>query len=406
MRGPSQRFDLRPEMRQVMTFALHQALQILQMPQLDLEEWVEAEIEKNPVLDHVDRPIKSKVSDTAQLIADQPTLRDHLLKQTREILFEDDLKIAEYLIDQLDERGYLSSALDGMPFDSDSLLRVLLQIQTFDPPGIFARDLQECLWLQLRNQSYSLAEIIVRDHFEDLLQGRFSLIQKRLRISGADMQKALHRISRLHMHPASSYEKFSNPNLTPDLTIQEIDSGWLLSVGTEDLPPIHICSDYVHLTVYQKEEKKQLRGWVTGAKWLQRCIRRRHDMLREIGKLLIRREKSFLSYSGEITPIDIRELAKILHVHESTAWRAIAGKTLACPRGMVPLQQFFSQSRFESLKNWLQRLIQNEDKSEPLTDESIVRQLQQHGVRCARRTIAKYRKLLHFGSASRRKSIN
>lgn len=404
MKGLGHQIHLRPEMRQVMTFALHQALQILQMPQLDLAEWIESEIEKNPVLDHADRPLKANVPEAAQLIAARPTLREHLLKQTRELLFDDELKIAECLIDQLDERGWLTVSLNEMPFDHETLLRILLQLQTFEPPGIFARDLQECLWLQLRNQCYSLAEIIVRDHFEDLLQSRFTLIEKRLHISSADMQKALHRISRLRMHPSSVYENVTNPNLAADLTIREIDSGWLLSIGTEDLPPINICKDYVHLTVYQKEEKKQLRGWVTGAKWLQRCVKRRHDLLREIGKLLIRREKAFLSHSGEITPIDIRELAQILRVHESTAWRAIAGKTLACPRGMVPLQQFFSQSRFESLKGWLQRLIQNEDKSEPLTDESIMRKLQQHGVHCARRTIAKYRRLLHFGAAARRKS--
>ena len=142
------------------------------------------------------------------------------------------------------------------------------------------------------------------------------------------------------------------------MTITEIDPGFLLKVDEEELPIVEIREDYVALEPSQKEERETLRGWVTSAKWLQRSLLRRRNILRAIGRLLIRRQATFFTEMGEIVPIDIQELASLLNVHESTAWRAVASKTLACPRGLIPLRQFFSESAASKpLKELLHRLI-------------------------------------------------
>jgi RNA polymerase sigma-54 factor len=284
----------------------------------------------------------------------------------------------------------------------------LLILQTFDPPGIGARNLQESLWLQLRTHSYSLAEIIVRDHFNDLLQGRFAAIQKHLHISNGELQKALQRISRLRLRPASKFDDAAASFIVPDLSIREVDSVWMLQIGSEELPSVQIRGEYVDLIKQpiHKEEKSQLRHWVTSGKWLQRCIRRRQETLRIIGHLLIRTQRKFLSETGQIAAMDIQELARILNVHVSTAWRAVARKTLFCSSGLIPLKLFFSSSpKREPIKELIRRAIQSEDNDAPMSDEAIKERLQEKGVRCARRTVAKYRRSLQIGSSTRRKIL-
>jgi len=400
--------DLRSEQRQIMTFALHQALRILQMPELELAEWIQAEIERNPVLEPADRPSKhTNIQNLDPLIAAKPTLREHLIRQSHETFLDlADRQMAKWLIDQLDDRGWFTPALEELPSDIESMNRVLIVLQTFDPPGIGARNLQESLWLQLRAHHYSLAEIIVRDHFDDLIQGRFAAIQKRLRVSSGDLQKALHRIERLSLRPSSKFDDTPHQFIVPDLILKELDSGWQLEVDSQELPIIKIQSNYIDLIpkLSIKEEKSQLRGWITSARWLQRCVKRRREILCTIGKMLIRKQNSFLSRSGDIEPIEIEELAQILNVHQSTAWRAVANKTLACPRGLIPLKQFFSESAKTSpMKDQIRRLIQAEERLHPLSDEEIMKKLQKLGMHCARRTIAKYRRSLQIATAAHRK---
>lgn len=397
--------SLRPERRQIMAFALHQSLQILQMSQLELAERIQAELERNPVLEQRDRTKERVQPSLEPQIPAKTTLREHLLRQMRDTISDEtDQDIAKYLIDQLDERGFLTTPFEEMPFARESILRVLLILQSFDPPGIAARGLQESLWLQLRGKS-PLCETIVRNHFSDLLQGRFTLMQKILRVSMEALQKAVRRIARLRLRPAAAFDNSCPQYLVPDLIIQEIDQGFLLKAGDEELPVLQLRPDYVEMVPQLKnqEEKTQLRGWITGAKWLQRCIQRRRDVLLAIGRLLIRREGAFFSENGEIAPIVMQHLAKALRVHPSTAWRAVANKTLACPRGLVPLRQFFCESSNDSIKDLLRQWIQNENRSQPLTDLDLVRKLQETGICCARRTIAKYRRNLQIASAARRK---
>jgi len=398
-----------PEQRQIMTFALHQALHILQMPQLELAEWIQAEIERNPILEPAERPNHCIAKSIEPLAIAKPTLREHLLLQVQETFTDPaDRQMAEWLIGQLDERGWFCAPKEELPADTESMNRILIILQTFNPPGIGARNLQECLWLQLRDHPHSLAEILVRDHFDDLIQGRFTAIQKKLHFSSGELQKALHSIGRLRLRPASLFDESANHDLIADLIIKEMDGVWMVAVGAEELPIVQIQDKYIDLvpTLQEQEEKKQLRNWIASGRWLLRCIKRRKDMLCSIGRLLVQRQSDFFSQIGSVTPIAIEELAELLNVHLSTAWRAVANKTLACPCGLIALSHFFSESAaIAPIKERICRLIQTEDHSHPLSDEAIMKKLQETGIQCARRTVAKYRRSLQIATASRRKII-
>ena len=382
--------------RQLMTFALHQALRVLQMPQLELAEWMQSEIEQNPLLD----PLEKKSLPAPLDFPAISTLQDLLLAQAREAFSEEDLLVALSLIGELDEKGWITSQI------SPEEEKILKTLQTFDPPGICARNLQECLLLQLqREASHPLGEKLLKEHYEDLLHGRFSLIQKRLHISPPILQEVLSSLARLRFRPAASFDFCPTRPLFPDITIRECDGIWQLQIGEEILPAISLRTDYLTLDL-KGAEKETMRRFATSAKWLQRCLKRRKEVLKIIGHLLVQKQTAWLRLEGEITPISVQELSLILHVHPTTAWRAVSNKVLASPRGMIPLERFFFESAAaQTTKEILKNMILQEDKSNPLTDEELALQLQKKGIDCARRTVAKYRKELSIASAMQRKAL-
>ncbi len=399
----SARLQLSLERRQIMAFALQQSLRILQLSEMELAQWIQEEIESNPLIEEI--PRANSLSMPIPDVAVKPTLREHLLSQARESLLAPQL--AEFLIDQLDEKGFLSISLDEIPWPLDEVEAALAIIQTFDPPGIGARNLQEALLLQLKRNSYSLSEILVRDHFEDLLHSRFKAIQKRLGISPADFSAALNRISKLRMRPAEAFAQEPPSRWIADLIINESEEGWIVQVGEEELPAFRISESYQSLHKQcSEEEKETLKSWHVSARWLSRSIRRRREMLLRIGNLLLKKQALYFETGKGAKPIGIRELAVTLGVHPTTAWRAAANKMLSTPYGTVPLSNFFSESASKDpIKDLLRQLIKQEDKSAPHTDDALSHLLRENGLICARRTVSKYRKFLKIGSATQRKTL-
>ncbi len=371
---------------------MRQALEILQMPQLELSQWLLAEIEKNPLLELDDAP-RGKKRFEGDFPA-KPTLYEHLLKQIRECFSDDgERKEAVLLLQQIDERGFLpESAGDG---------KVISLLQSFDPPGIFARNLQECFLLQLKakGQTKTLAYELVKRCYDDLLHGRFCLIKKKLRAS--NLKETLIQLSRLSLRPAEVFHEEISHQITPDLSIQRIDGGWTLELIEDDLPRFH----RLHIDIEgEKEEREVMRSFKVQAKWIFRSLNRRRKLLQELGRALLCKQAAFLDQKGPLLPIRMQELAQKLEIHESTLSRALHGKFAATPRGIIPLKSLISSDpESTNAKLLLEKLIASEDKSNPLTDDQLANALKEKGIQIARRTIAKYRKILKIASCSQRK---
>lgn len=389
---------LAPERRLMMTFALRQALEILQMPQQELAEWLLQEIEKNPLLEFsAQRPKRAFEGE----IPTPPNLYESLQSQIREH-FPDEAgrKMAEGLLEGLDERGFFCESID-LSVDQRRILGVL---QTFDPPGIFARNLQEALLLQLRAQGKkgSLAYTLVEHCYPDLLHGRYAAIKKRLGLS--DFSGAIGDLARLSLRPAQGFQREVTKPVYPDLQIRKIEEGWTLELIEEEIPPFHIQTQYLDLEAQTEEESEALRTFKTQAKWILRSLNRRRKMLREIGRALIRKQATFLDRKGPLVPLSLRELAGKLGIHESTLSRALAGKYVSTPRGIFPLRFLVeADPGAKNAREVLQILIEGEDKAHPLTDDQLAKEMSLKGFPVARRTVAKYRVQLKIGPAARRK---
>ena len=385
---------LAPERRLVMTFALAQALEILQMPQQELKQWLLEEIEKNPLLE------LDALKGQDRFEKDYPssiTLHEHIAEQIRDH-FPDphDRTIAFHYLHQLDDKGFIPSEIE-----SGGILSVL---QTLDPPGIFARSLQESLLLQLRakGKMESDAYRLIEQCYDDLLHGRFVVIKKKLKVE--DLKEAIQDLAPLSFRPARIFQQEIVQPKTADLQIERIEGGWTLKLLEEDLPEFHIQEEYLSLDVESQEEMEVLRSFKTQAKWIVRSINRRRKLLKDIGRILLHKQAPFFDRKKALVPITMKEMAEKLEVHESTLSRALFGKYVATPRGIVPLKSLITTTQNLSAQEMLQEFVAKEDKTNPLTDEQLADAITKQGVKVARRTISKYRSQLKIGTVSQRKN--
>jgi len=369
--------------RLAMTFSLRQALKLLELPQLELASYLMEEIEKNPLLE-LDKPSPWRAFDPSRVEAPE-TLYNHLMRQIRERF--PDPSAAFSLLEQMDERGYLP------PDTPDS--GTLSALHEFDPPGIFARSLRECLLLQLDPDS--LAYRIVNTCFEELLRGQFKEIRKKM--GTEELPQAIRSLARLALRPADIFRAEPDLPIIPDLSISKIGKTWLIEAEGEDLPQFHLREDYLSLAPESPEERKAIRGWASSGKWLLRSLKRRKSILLAIGASLVKRQADYLDRKGDLQPLSLKELALRIHLHESTLSRALSNKYAATPRGILPLRALLP-SGSDPAKELLQRLIR--DESSPLSDSELAASLENAGHRIARRTVAKYRDQLGIAPSSRR----
>lgn len=391
------RLNLAPERRLIMTFALRQSLEILQMSQLELSQYLQNEIEKNPLLE-LDPPRHKKRFEFD--LPALPTLHEHLQTQIRENFSSPkDRRMAADLVNHLDERGFLTLET------ADA--KILSVLQTFDPPGIFARNLQEALLLQLKakGKENALSFALIQNCFEDLLHGRYTNIKKKLKSS--DLTSAMRDLVHLSFRPANAFKREPSCPIHPDLHISKIEGGWTLQLIEDELPPFHIQTEYLNLEPKIAEERESLREFKTQAKWIFRSLSRRRKLLLDIGRILVCKQSTYLDQKGPLVALTTRELAEKLAIHESTLSRALAGKYASTPRGIIPLRALLSATpAAETAREILERLVSAEDKQNPLTDSELSKALKSNGFCAARRTIAKYRTQLKIGSTSQRKNVS
>ena len=392
-----QRLSPRFETKFALSQALQKSLEILRMPQAELATLIYQEIEKNPFLEldaYSPAPLAHPIPETAAPVS----LRDHLFAQIREAFdLPEEQKIAEEMVGYLDEKGFFTEPLERLTILFNlpvrTLEEMLATLQTFDPPGIFSRHLQEAFLLQLEKES--LCYQLVERCFDDLIHGRYSAMKKKLQTTAPLLREAIQKLARLSTRPASKFQISAAQPIHPDLKISRVDGQWFVESVNELLPKISLKEEYMDVP--------EFRPFRASAKWLIRSISRRKNLLLTIGTYLVRKQGPFLKNLGPRCAISSADLAQQLGVHESTLSRAISDKYIDSPCGLLPFKSLISSPN-DPAKELLQRMILSEDKRRPLTDEQLAEQMKRAGCDVARRTIAKYRKQLEIASAAARKT--
>jgi RNA polymerase sigma-54 factor len=431
----------------LVNFAMKQALHALQLPLLELSAWLATEIESNPVLeiDLVEEPFKEsldtiprerhtvrsqsqeaferrrKEHQENQLTA-TVSLFEHLVNQTRLVFTKQkDLELAELIIGHLNEKGFLDTPLGEIApsVPLEYLQQILEVIQSFDPPGVGARTLQESLLLQLKlkRKENSKAARILAEHFNDLIHNRLPLISHKLHIPTQELASIIEKeIAPLDVNPGCKYSLSPATTILPDLLLLYVEGSWRIEVNTSHLPKFHVAPIYLQAlqnASLGNEEHRYLRQKIIGGKWLHKMIRKRHQTLHGIGTYLLKKQIAFFSGdAATLAPLTTKEVAEELGMHESTIARAVANKYLACPQGLFPLRSLFKQGietrsgakiSNHSLRKILAKAIHEENKQHPLSDEQLSAHFNTLGIPCARRTIAKYRSSLKISPAHKRK---
>lgn len=425
----------------MVTPQMQQALTLLQLPLVELESALDHILEQNPLLERGEwqeerTPREEEVGweegGIPNLPQDSPTEiieRTHvaspslylfLMEQAEEVLSsEEDRSLASLLIGDLDERGFLSTSLPELAIITevplDKLQRVLLHLQRLLPPGLFAKDLQESLLLQLqrRGREGTLAYRLVQEYFPLLLKNQLPKISKALSISLSQLTHLMEKeLSNLNFSPAAKFSSLPSTHPPPDLLILLEGEKLVIRLPEESTPDLRLNPTYLSLLEdpsTPEETKRYLEQKLASAKWLMRNLSERNQTLMKIGLLLVEWQHSFfVSSTGKLLPLTMRKMAEELGLHESTIARAVQGKTLYCPRGFFTLRAFFSSGYSArngeeissiAVKEFLTKLIEEEDKSSPLSDEKLSLMIQKKGIPCARRTVTKYRAQLQIPSA-------
>lgn len=354
------------------------------------------------------------------------SFQDTLLEQLRDTegLDQEQSRAAREIIGNIDDNGYLRSSLKDIAEESNVHLetaeKALKVIQSFDPPGVGARDLRECMLLQLqrRGDNHDVVYKIVQNHLNDLARNHVPAIAKALNISREDVYEAREKIRQLHPYPGSLVNAESADYVAPDVYVYRDDQGELqVSVNNDAAPQLRISSYYLNLLEsdgISKEAKQYIRQKISDSKLLLRALDQRRSTLEEITHILLKHQRDFFD-KGEryIRPLTLQQVADEIGVHETTVSRAIANKYVQTPHGLMSFKRFFTSGvtseggekvSDEQIKARIRDLVEDEDPAKPLSDNKLTKILKDEGLNVARRTVAKYREEMGILSSNLRKS--
>jgi len=455
-------------LQQVLSPQLQQSLLILQTPLLELRNLVQQEMETNPVLeelpdqsradergeaepsadDNFDNEFQKLASldeewrdymaqsasyrsdgsrssreaqDKRQFLFDsipvQDTLQQNLIGQLNQsVLSGSDRKAAELVIGNIDDNGFLQSTPEEMALNSgiprEDFEKMLALIQSFYPRGVGARDLRECLLIQLQRQEKenTLEYKIVSEHMEDLGRRRFPEIARRMGISVEEVQKAAGNIARLNPRPGQVFAAAPQNYVLPDVIVEKVDGEYQITLNNEQIPHLRISNLYKDIIASCNTEgaevKDYIRDKIRSGKFLIRSIHQRQQTIFNIAQQIVSRQRDFLEHGpSHLKPMIMREVADAVGVHETTVSRAVSGKYMATPQGVFEMKYFFTSgyqtATGESLSNISVKeaildLVKHENGSAPLSDHEMVEILGERGIPIARRTVAKYRDELNI----------
>ena len=466
---------------------LYQAMDLLYMPLLDLQQHLKQELLGNPFLELVEPEEETEVPLAEEAKEDKKEAEANDEPNWEEILLDDgsdsgapprDLSeareyvepvpveskdLSDYLRDQMRlldltprqqllaeefigniaEDGYLGATLEEMVRGANQLLEehateseqdakpqlfttaeaeeMLRVIQKLDPPGVGARDLRECLLLQLeaRAETDTLAYRLVRDAFDDLKAHRWSDLGKRFGLDATEVQKVADDLAKLDPKPGLQHSSANDAYIIPDLVVEKIDGQYKVFLNDAGLPRLRISKTYQDIArdkkKFQGENKDFINQRMNSAHWMIQAIEQRRQTMLKVMNFIVDRQRDFFEKGVEyLKPLTLREVADVINMHESTVSRVTNEKYVQTPRGLLPLKFFFSSglstttgedASARAIRAQIQKMVGDEDPKNPLTDQQIVEMFAQRGVKIARRTVAKYRDQLSILPARMRKRL-
>jgi RNA polymerase sigma-54 factor len=356
-------------------------------------------------------------------IIDQESLQQHLLAQLNFVeLADDQRKIAELIIGNINDDGYLLTPLEELSISSgtplDQLQKALEIIQTFHPVGVGARNLKECLLIQLDRlgKSESIEAAVVNLHLDDLARKRFPEISRVMNLPVEQIQQIANFISTLEPKPGRIFSTDQQQYVAPDVHVQRIDDDYVVMLNDEQIPHLRISDTYKELMASGEkvaDAKEYIRDKIRAGKFLIKSIHQRQQTIYNIAKVIVERQRDFLDKGiSHLKPLTMAQVAEVVGVHETTVSRAVANKYVQTPQGLFEMKFFFTPG-FEtasgaslsntSVKDQISQLVEKEDPTKPLSDQEIVAMLKAQGIPIARRTVAKYRNELNILPSNLRK---
>jgi len=446
---PSTGLTLTPQMRQ--------AIALLQMSNAELVEAIREEVDRNPLLDleEPNRTAESSVlaapspasqsadhgfsegssggagtgeikgmrgddDDSLGRMAETRSLHDHLMAQAGEA-FRDTKErlVAAYLVGMIDEAGYLIGDLEDAAADLDCprhlVESVLDRLQGFEPAGVFARDLAECLALQLRDRNrLDPAMRALVEKLPLIAKGERRRLCRLCQVDEDDLDQMIEEIRALDPKPGLSFAGGVAPAITPDVIVRaRADGGWEVELNAETLPRLIVNNAYRASVTSRgsREDRSYVSSCFQSASWLIKALHQRSETILKVASEIVRRQDSFLHHGiGQLRPLTLRDVATAVDVHESTVSRATSNKYIATPRGSFEMKYFFSTAvggegmhAAEAVRQRIRALIDAETPEQVMSDDRIVDRLHAEGIDIARRTVAKYRNSLKIPSSAARR---
>ncbi|WP_438971403.1 RNA polymerase factor sigma-54 [Methylophaga sp.] len=467
-----------------MTPQLQQAIRLLQLSSLELQAEIQEALESNPLLEveeeydydgapessdedqasrdvsqlenqdiPEDLPVDSKWEDTydhqpassvssGTIDGDMErenqdesgdSLQQHLLWQMRLTHFtETEETIAATIIDSVEDDGYLKTTLEDIQLslgeefaevELDEIETVLHRIQHFDPVGVAARDLRECLLIQLRvfettgMPHIELLKELIDKHLDTLAKRDYAQIKRALKVNDDELTELVRSIQLLNPRPGSQIQTNDTEYIVPDVYARKYNGKWLLSLNPDNAPRIHIAEHYAQLInrADNSAENTYLKNNLQEARWFLKSLQSRNETLLKVTEAIIERQKDFLDHGEEaMKPLVLADIAEVVEMHESTISRVTTRKYLHTPRGIFELKYFFSshvstdaggECSATAIRAIIKKLVAAENPRKPLSDSKIADILGDQGVNVARRTIAKYRETLAIPPSNERKRL-
>lgn len=474
-----QKLTQRLSQRLVMTPALQMAIKLLQLNKLELEQTLQQEMVENPILEDsadvasadADEQSDEQPEDLAErteeatdgedqivdtfdaealfeklfdsqpsipnmreeregpsfeaTLTATPSLLDHLMWQLEMTELDGNADIVQAILGNLDDDGYMRANIEEVAamgeWDPLEVERALATVQSLDPPGVGARDLAECLFLQLEHLGLDddPAVALLRDHLDDVKAYRFKEIARAMHVRLSDIAEAMEIIRGLNPKPGQAFSDEAPRYIIPDVYIKQDGDEWLVSINDDGLPKLRVSRLYRKMlnpdSGISPEAAEYLQEKLRSALWLIKSYGQRQRTIAKVAESIVTHQAAFMEHGvTALRPMVLRDVAEDIEMHESTVSRVVNGKYMHTPQGIFEMRFFFhsglghasgSEVSSVSVKEKIRKLIEAEDARRPLSDAAVAKRLEEGGLRIARRTVAKYREELRIPASKARRRI-